>query len=110
MLCLSRVVLVVEIYQWVVHSVHPGKSGHLAPPSPPPHPPPTYPGENIHILILILTFLVGLVFRVKLGNLFSETLNCANISDDKVGLEKKKIQSQGFQSLHKGETVQPFSN
>ena len=90
MLCLSRVVLVVEIYQWVVHSVHPGQSGHLAPPSSPPHPPPTNPGENIQILIFILTFLVGLVFRVKLGNLFSETLNCANISDDKVGPGKKE--------------------
>ena len=41
-------------------------------------------------LIFILTLLVGLVFRVKLGNLFSETLNCANISDDKVGPGKKE--------------------
>ena len=33
---------------------------------------------------------MGLVFGVKLGNLFSETLNCANISDDKVGAGKKE--------------------
>ena len=74
----------------------------MAPPSPPPHPPPTNPGENIHILILILTFLVGLVFGVKLGNLFSETLNCANISDDKVGLRKKENSKPRFPEFAQG--------
>ena len=64
----------------------------------PPHPPTSKPTQ---VKTRTSSFLVAcLVFRVKLGNLFSETLNCANISDDKVGLGKKKIPSQGFRSLH----------
>ena len=98
-------VLSVEIYQRVVHLVHPEKSGATW------HPPPAPLLPIIMSLLLFLLFLLllllllfvhagfgGSSFERKMGNLFSEVVNCANISDDKVGLGKKKIPSQGFQS------------
>ena len=85
-------VLSVEIYQRVVHLVHPEKSGATW------HPPPAPLLPIIMPILLLHAFFGGSSFQRKMGNLFSEVVNCANISDDKVGLGKKKIPSQGFQS------------
>ena len=94
-------VLSVEIYQRVVHLVHPEKSGATWHPPPAPLLPILMPLLLFLLLLLLLLFVHacfgGSSFQRKMGNLFSEVVNCANISDDKVGLGKKKIPSQGFQ-------------